>query len=160
MTVKLSGFKELDKALAELPKATAKNVLKRTLTKAGQPVLSAMISGAPVGGEPYYIGKGDRRRLVSPGYKKDSLALSHRLNPANKRDQRRGGNFTAEIYIGSRRGSTAHWFEYGTFTIAARPYLAPAWVATKDRALGIIKSELGAEIQKAANRLAKKRAKA
>jgi hypothetical protein len=34
----ISGLKELNAALAELPKATARNVLQRTLKKAAQAV--------------------------------------------------------------------------------------------------------------------------
>ena len=39
MTVSVEGLAALDKALAELPKATARNVLKRTLDKAAQPIV-------------------------------------------------------------------------------------------------------------------------
>ena len=39
ITVSVSGLKELDQALGELPKATARNVLKRTLNKAAVPMV-------------------------------------------------------------------------------------------------------------------------
>ena len=48
ITVSTSGFRELDKALAELPKATARNVLHRTLSKAGQPIADEASRLAPV----------------------------------------------------------------------------------------------------------------
>jgi hypothetical protein len=38
VATKLEGFKELDRALGKLPKATAKNVLRRTLIKAAKPI--------------------------------------------------------------------------------------------------------------------------
>ena len=37
-TFRIEGLKELDKALAELPKSVAKNVLVRVLTEQGQPI--------------------------------------------------------------------------------------------------------------------------
>lgn len=47
--MKLSGFADLDKALAELPRATAKNVLIRTLRKAGEPIAQAARDKVPIG---------------------------------------------------------------------------------------------------------------
>ena len=37
-TMKLEGFRELDKALGELPKATGKNVLRKVGRKALEPM--------------------------------------------------------------------------------------------------------------------------
>ena len=48
ITVSVSGLKELDQALGELPKATARNVLKRTLAKAAEPIVAEAKQHAPV----------------------------------------------------------------------------------------------------------------
>jgi HK97 gp10 family phage protein len=159
MAVKMEGWRELDKALGELPKATGRNAIKRALKTAGQPVLAEMRARAPVASGPYYAGKGDKRRLLQPGRKRDSLEISFTLNPVNRREQRNERKSFAEIHIGTRRGSTAHFFEYGTYKQPAQPYLAPAWAAKQDDALRILGQQLKVEIEKAAARYAKKMAK-
>ena len=46
--VSVSGLRELDRALGMLPKSTARNVLKRTLDKAAQPIVAEAKRQAPV----------------------------------------------------------------------------------------------------------------
>lgn len=140
MAVRLEGFRELDAALAELPKATQRNVLRRVLRKAAGPTLQAMEARAP----------------RETGWTAGSLAISNTLNPANRREQRNEGKAFAEVYVGSVRGSAAMFQEFGTLTQPPKPYLRPAWESTKGNALGIVQSELGAEIEKAAARRARK----
>jgi HK97 gp10 family phage protein len=141
--VKVEGLKELVLGLEELPKATARNVLKRVLTKAGQPTKERMESLAP----------------RDTGYTAESIGIGPTLNPAQSRSAKKEGKFFAAIYVGSRRGSAAQFEEYGTVNAPAHPYLRPAWDATQDGALKIIQTELGTEITKAAARLARKAAK-
>lgn len=160
-TVKLEGFRELDRALGELPKATARNVLRRVLTKAAEPTLQAMKAKAPVADGPYYRwNKSKGKHLVQPGRTANSPGISIKLNPANRRDERDKAKSFGEVHVGSTRGSAAHFQEYGTANHPPRPYLRPAWEATKQGALKILERELGNEIEKAATRLARKRAKA
>lgn len=140
---KLEGFKELDKALGQLPKATAKNALKRTLKKAAEPVLDAIVSHAP----------------RDTGYLSHSFGISFTLNASQRRLARNETKSFAEIYIGTRRGSFAAFHEFGTVEMQPSPFMRPAWEATQDRALNIIKVELAGEIEKAAKRYAKKLAK-
>ncbi|WP_274875079.1 hypothetical protein [Sinorhizobium meliloti] len=45
--VSIEGLKQLDQALAELPKATGKAVLRRTLIKAGEPLADDMRARRP-----------------------------------------------------------------------------------------------------------------
>ncbi len=143
MTVKLEGFRELDRALGRLPKATAKNVLRRVLKKAAQPVDDAASAAAP----------------VNTGVLERSVITGSQLT----RSQRRGAvlstsNYYAEIHIGTSLGR-GMFQEFGTFKDAAQPWFRPAWEANKDAALTVIKVELGGEIEKAAKRYAKKLAK-
>ena len=63
VVVSTSGFRDLEKALAELPKATARNVLKRTLVKAGEPIAEKARDLVPV----------DKGRL------RDSIVVSARI---------------------------------------------------------------------------------
>jgi HK97 gp10 family phage protein len=143
VTAKLEGFRELDAALGKLPKATAKNVLRRVLKKAAQPIDDDASAAAP---------------FLTGGLQK-SVITGTRLT----RSQRRGSylqtsNYYAEIHIGTSL-SKGMFQEFGTFKDAAQPWFRPAWDSNQDRALTIIKVELGGEIEKAAKRYAKKLAK-
>lgn len=139
----LEGFAELDKALGQLPKATAKNVLRRTLNKAAKPIDDDASAAAP---------------FLTGGLQK-SVITGVRLT----RSQQRGAylktsNYYAEVHIGTSL-SKGIFTEFGTFKDAPQPWFRPAWEAHKDQALAIIKVTLGGEIEKAAKRYAKKLAK-
>jgi HK97 gp10 family phage protein len=143
VTVKLEGFKDLDRALGQLPKATAKNVLRRTLKKAADPIDQAASDAAP----------------FLTGVLQRSVITGTQLT----RSQRRGSflrtsNYYAEIHVGTSLGR-GMFQEFGTFKDPAQPWFRPAWEANKDQALNIIKVTLGGEIEKAAKRYAKKLAK-
>ena len=47
--LKVEGFKELESALKELPKATGRNCIRRALTKAADPIVQSAKSMAPKG---------------------------------------------------------------------------------------------------------------
>lgn len=142
-TVQMEGLKELEQALAELPKATARNTLRRVLTQSGGRVKDAMEARAP----------------RETGYTAESIEVSSTLNPTNRRDAKREGKDFAEVYVGSRRGSAAHLQEFGTINQPAHPYLRPAWEATRHLTLFLVGKDLGEEIEKARARLARKAAR-
>ena len=140
MTVaRLEGGRDLDRALGELPKATARNVLRRVLRKAAQPVDDRMATSAP----------------RETGALQLSVHIGTRLTGRQARDARREGKHFSEVHVGT--SDPAGMFqEFGTFKEPPQPWARPAWEATKDDALEIIGKELGAEIRKAADRLARK----
>jgi HK97 gp10 family phage protein len=141
--MKLEGFADLDKALGNLPKATAKNVLRRTLIKAAKPIDDDASEAAP---------------FLTGGLQK-SVITGSRLTRSQRSGARlQTSNYYAEIHIGTSL-SKGLFTEFGTFKDAAQPWFRPAWEATKDQALNIIKVELKGEIEKAAKRYAKKLAK-
>lgn len=166
--VKVEGLRELDEALGQMTKATARNVLKRTLVRAGQPIADAAREKVP----------------VRSGKLRDSIIVSTKLaNPAGKaefaaemrnsgdkvkavgamRAARRaaGGGAFAEMYVGAGQLPHAHLVEFGSIhNEPPQPYMRPAWDATKQTSLEIIKDALGEEIAKAAARAAKKAARA
>lgn len=142
-TFKIQGVREFENALDGLVKATARNVLRRSLRKAGEPMLRTMEAKAP----------------RDTGWTAGSIAISNTLNPANRRDQKKEGKSFAEVYVGSTRGSAALLQEYGTFKQPARPYGRPAWEQTKGLAVDIFVRELKQELDKAAARAARKAAK-
>ena len=146
MTVRLEGFAELDKALGELPKATAKNVLKRVLIKAAQPIEDSAVQLAP--------------RLT--GKLADSIIIGTKLTRSQKESPvltadgyRSASKNSVEIYVGTAlpRGQ---FEEFGTMKNHPHPFMRPAWDGHKEESLAIVASLLGAEITKAAERYAKK----
>lgn len=133
-----------DKALAEVgTKATQKNVLVRTLKKAAKGFDDAASSLAPVETGKLQIsvitGTQLTRRQRSSAYKAGSLGV-------------------AEVHVGTAL-SRGLFQEFGTSKMPASPFMRPAWDNEKGRSLETIKTELWVEIEKAAARAARKRAK-
>jgi len=141
--VEMTGFKELENALLELPKAVAKNVLRRALMKAGRPVVEGAQANAP----------------VRTGQLQKDIDIRARLVRRQRRGRAKAGD--VEMFIGPAFPGAAHGhlLEFGTSKMAARPFLRPAWDAAKDGVLKAIGSELWTAIDKAAKRLARKAAK-
>lgn len=165
LRVSISGLAELDKALAELPKATARNVLKRTLDKAAQPVVDEAKMMVPVNTGALRdsiiastkiknkTGSAEYSSAMRAGLGKDAARAALL---AARRAGKGQGSF-AETFIGPARGKGviryAHIVEFGSVDTPPQPYMRPAWEAKRMQALDIIKSELGNEIIKAARRL-------
>lgn len=165
VSVKVSGLAELDRALGELPKATARNVLVRTLTKAAEPMAE------------------EARRLVPvmTGRLRDSIMVSARVKNTvgnaeyaaamraglGKADARaallaarkasKGQGSFAQVFVGPARGGGtiryAHIVEFGSVDTAPQAYMRPAWELSKFRVLDTIKAELGNQIIAAARRI-------
>jgi len=134
------GLKELDNALAKLPKSAGKGALRKALKKAGQPIFDAAKMKVP----------------VDTGALKESLEISTKLSRRQKRGRRKQG--AVELFIGAGRpkGSHAHLVEFGTSRSSPRPFLRPAWDENKGKILRIFGKELWLQIEKAAKKLAKK----
>lgn len=139
---KVEGLAELDRALGQLPKATARNTLRRVLKKAAVPVESGWKARAP--------------KLT--GRYEASITTGTRLTSRQAKDAKRDGKAFAEIHVGSADPAGIPQ-EYGTFKEPPQPSGGPAWDATKGEALKIIGDELGTEIEKSAARYAKKLAR-
>lgn len=165
VTVSVSGLIELDKALGELPKATGRNVLRRTLNKAAQPIVDEAKRLVPVSTGALRdsitastrvknkTGNAEYASAMRAGLGKDA-ARSALL--AARRANKGQGSF-AETFVGPARGGGviryAHIVEFGSNDTAPQPYMRPAWDSTKDQVLGVIKGELANEIIKAARRV-------
>ena len=98
MTVKTEGFLDMDKALAEFSKATARNVMRR-----------AAAAGAEVIGE--------RARQLVPvdkGDLRDSIEVTTKLGPRAKGMSRKASEI--EVYVGPTEDVRfrAHFIEFGT----------------------------------------------
>lgn len=144
VSTKLSGFKELDKTLGQLPKATSKRILRNIGIDALQPIVSLMRSYAP--------------RDTDALYK--SITAGTNLS----RNQKRYGGFNGGrkdpnivvVYAGPGALAQAIVQEIGTAHHTPSPYVSPAWEAGKNKSLNIVASKLGDVVNKAAAKAAKK----
>ena len=166
-TVSVSGLAELDDALGQLPKATARNVLKRTLNKAAQPIVDEAKRLVPVQTGRLRdsitastrvknkVGNAEFAAAMRAGLGKDAARTALR----NARRAASGQGSFAETFIGPARGGKwgviryAHIVEFGSPRQSPKPYMRPAWEAHKTAALNLIKDELANEIIKAAKRV-------
>lgn len=141
-TVKVDGLKALDQALLDIgKKATAKNVGRRALRTAAEP-----------------IDKGWRARVrVDTGDLKESGGITTKLS----RRQRSKHKKTApvEIFVGPGPNPQAITEEFGTPDQSPHPSLRPAWDENKHDLPEVIGTELWSEIEKQAQRAARKTAR-
>jgi HK97 gp10 family phage protein len=147
MSVQLKGFRELEAALSELPKATGKNVLRRVARGALEPIADRARSLAPKD-------KGDLAGSIVVSEKR-----TRRVNRFNRFDKQTG----LEMAMGPSSGggvlNYATWAEFGRDGQRATSYMRSSWDAGKRAALEFVILNLGREIDKAATRLAKKSAR-
>ena len=172
-SVRVEGLNELDKALGELPKATARNVLKRILLKAGTPIRDAAKANAPYKeGElresiavssrmKNKTGNAEYAAAMRAGLGKDAAVAAMR---GARRAAGGKGSF-AEVAVGpgkakDKAGAIKRIVqEFGSRYVAPKAYMRRAWEAQKHRALEIIKADLGDEIMRTAKRVAKNAAR-
>ena len=145
--VKVEGLKELDAALGELPKSTAKAVLRRILKKAGQPIADTAEQLAP----------------RDDGTLAESIGVSTKLTSRQRSQHRKmfkNDKASVEMFVGAGGLPQAHIQEFGSENIVTpQPFMRPAWDQHQNEALEIIKTNLGDEIIAAAKRLARKAAR-
>jgi HK97 gp10 family phage protein len=167
-SVHVAGLKELDEALGELTKATARNVLKRALARGAKPVLDEAKRRAPVRTGELLRGLHIRTQLINTvGNREYSAAMRAGLGKAAalkalraaRREAPGTGSF-AEVYVQTGRNPQSVFQESGTAHHAAQPYLGPALDAKGNEAIKIIAGAIGEEIDKAAARAARKAARA
>lgn len=140
MTVE--GLRELEKALADLPKSTARSAIRRALRSAAEPLVNAAQENAP--------------KLT--GELEKSIIVGTRLTKRQARAARKEGKYFSEIHVGTSNPAGVPQ-EFGTFKEGAQPFMRPAWDGTKDQVLDGIKDSLAEEIEKARARLARKAAR-
>ena len=147
-TIRLDGLRELDAALGELSKASAKGVLRRVGLKALQPMADTMRAMAPDDPE---TGGNDLRSSIGVGTK-----LSPRQARLNRRPEDKS---FVEVYAGAGPVPQAHLQEFGTVDHGPQPFARPAFEQHKEGVVKSVAANLGAEITKTAARAAKRKAK-
>lgn len=151
--MRMDGFREIEKALAQIPAGTAKGVARRAMRKELQPV-AAMANA------------------FWPGSDDDVFRITSRL-ARGQRGPREAASVT-NMFVGAPGGRAgtpeAHLIEFGTgprfqkngrFTgsVSPTPMLQPAWDANKARILDGLGKRLWAEIESTMKRAARKKAR-
>lgn len=170
MTVKfrVNGLRELDKALGELKKSTARGVARRALIKAGTPMKNKAAELAPRSSDGSYhfadsiiitskkpkgyqdAGKqAFAETLSSGGSRGDAVEALKAARAANP-------NAFAEVYIGPNRDPAAIQQEFGNINHGPQPFLRPAWDSEREGVIDTLADLMWAEIRKTAQRLARK----
>jgi HK97 gp10 family phage protein len=142
ITFKVEGLKDCEDALKELPLATSKNVLRRALRKAAEPVAKSA----------------EGRVARRTGNLGESITVGTNLS----KRQRRAAKETktgVEVYVGAGPLPHAHMIEFGTSRQSPEPFLRPAVDANGKRMIEIFRTDVWAEIQKAVARLERKAAR-
>ncbi|MDB6177934.1 HK97 gp10 family phage protein [Paracoccus sp. Z330] len=151
VTVDVEGFAELERTLDNLSKAAGKGVLRRALKKAAQPTADLASSMAPVR-------TGNLARSVIVGAKLDGRQA--RIHRRMFRDDKSSVEmFVGPSYLSGDGGRHGHLVEFGTWKMAAQPFMRPAWDQDKRAMLDRLSEELWAELEKAIRRAEKRAAK-
>lgn len=139
-TVKVEGLRELDRALGELPKSTAKAVTRQVLKDAGEPIARAARQAAP----------------------RDEMHLYESIDVSTRLSRRQRGLHLdenkptfQEMFVGTNNPAGVQQ-EFGNHRHGAQPFMRPAWDANKISTVKLISDGLWVSIEKAAKRLAKK----
>lgn len=144
VTFSIEGLRETEAALAELPKATAKNAGRRALRAGAQPMLDDFQSRAP--------------RLS--GHLVETAGISTKLSRRQKAQHKsQEDRDNVEMFIGAGPNPQAVQQEFGNENHPANPSLIPAFENNKRRSVTIIGDALWKEIRRAAERLARKTAR-
>lgn len=139
--VRVLGLSQLEQGLSELPRATGKNVLRRVLRQRGEPIAERARNLAP----------------IDEGDLKDSIAVSTKLSRSQRRKRRKKA--TVEMFVGPGTHPQAITQEFGTWFHPPQPFMRPAWAAEKGRILEDLSGDLWTEIDKSAQRIARKQAR-
>ena len=150
--IRVEGLRECEAALAELPKATGRNVLRRIGRGSLEPMRNHAASIAP-----------DNPETGAPDLRTSLATVEQRTAKARfRKGQFRSARSTGVAFrMGvPRRVFYGLFQEYGTVKMAANPFMRPANDAGAQAVVDYIADNLKAEIGKATARLARKRAKA
>lgn len=168
VTFTTQGLADLDKALAELPKRTARAALQRAAVKALEPMADAARRNAPVQ-------FGDLRGSITVSTQKPhgyedagKAAFAGTLAAGGTRQQARAALIEAnqgsaapfaQAFMGPGRHPQAMQQEFGNVNHTPHAYMRPAYDAEAQKAFDSMAEFMATEIEKATQRHAKRQAK-
>lgn len=150
-TIRITGAREMEAVLRQLPAAIAKQTLTKALREAAQPVLDEARALAPVGQESrgrVRLRRTKRGKITISNYGKLKPSLRIATVPASQTPH------SATVVVTVGKAFWGMFVEFGTRFMSARPFLRPAFESKKMDALNRLGKALGEEIEKAAKKLA------
>ncbi|SIO36501.1 phage protein, HK97 gp10 family [Rhodovulum sp. ES.010] len=163
-TVKLSGFKELDRELGKLSKAVARGAGRRALVAAAEPMARLIRQLAPDNPATFNMDRDLRESIEvsarAKGADAGKAAFAAALSGGGSRGEAvaalkaaRAESAFVEVYVGPRRQVFHGLFqEFGTVNHPPQPFMRPAWDQDKHAMLGRLRVELADEIGRALSR--------
>lgn len=149
---KVSGFREMEKALAKLPAGTAKGLTRRTLKKVLKPVAeSADASMFQIGITSALIP--EQRRGARADFARSVVSMY--VGPVD--DDGQGAPHAHLIEMGT--GPRYHRNGKFVGAVMADPFMRPAWDAHKGKMLDRLGQEIWLQIEKSLARAAAKAAR-
>lgn len=141
-TVKTTGFRELSQQLDQFKKSTGKGVMRRAARRGLQAFDEAWRKDAPV--------QADGPDRTQP-HMRDTGGIGGKPKRVRRRRE-----WTVEAFAGPGPNPQAIQQEFGNRNHPAQPFVRPAWEETHEQVLEDVKAELAGEIEKTAQRLAKR----
>ncbi|MBP7704198.1 MAG: hypothetical protein KA105_02795 [Caulobacter sp.] len=146
-SIKVEGLADLDRALGELPKATALNVLRRVGVAALEPMRAEAARLAP-----------DDPATSATDLKDNIVVTSRRPRGRGRKES------SVEVFMGpdasvpfvARKGVQQ---EFGNVNHGPQPFMRPSYEAEKRPTVTRVAESLGEEIEKARVRAAKRQAR-
>ena len=138
VTVKTTGFRELEQELFKLKGTTAKSNTRAAMKEALEPMAKVARSKAP----------------VREGNLREGVDITSRVKPAQ------GKKSDLEMYMGPGRDPQAITQEFGTYFHSAQPFMRPAWDGEKENTLDRFGVLLWERVSKAVARAERKAARA
>lgn len=145
--VKLHGFREMDAALAEFPKGTGRNILRRTAVDALGPVADAMRARAP-------REEGDLREAIDVGTKRAKRTKKH------FRDASTVEAYAGVKVVGGGMPPQGIQQEFGNENHGPQPFARPGWDEEASPTLDRVADSLAVQIEKSRARAQRKALKA
>jgi HK97 gp10 family phage protein len=159
ITVQITGLKELQNALNQLPKEIQGRPLRSAVSAAAKVIVDDVKARVPVGETGNLktaVYRYRSRRNSATG--RETFFVGIRQGKAQFKDtayNRRKGR-VGKSY--KTQGEAYYWrfLEFGTAKMAAKPFLRPAFESSKSKAVEVIKQRLGKAIETQAKKLARK----
>ncbi|WP_311267454.1 HK97 gp10 family phage protein [Sphingobium sp. WCS2017Hpa-17] len=142
---RIEGLSAINNVLRSLPRATGKAALTRFGKKRLEPMRDTAKAGAPVG----------------EGELRDSIAISTRQGTHGQRKKRFADKAVVEVYMGPDQTQHGHAVarEFGSIKNPPDGYMRKAWDAHNQELLTDLAADLGAAVDGAARRHARKTAR-
>lgn len=154
--IQITGLKELNEALKQLPERVARNVLRGAVNAGASIIRKEMKDKAPVYTGPVSAGHPPPGTLKRAVYQKQIGELSSLLKQTFFVGVRHGKKYQK---VGKREVNLDAYYlpfvEFGTSNMAARPFMRPAFETKKGEAVDAIKAYLEERIPKEADKLNK-----